>query len=101
MEWLKVNSDGAFPASTGTCGWGFVIRDKVEDVVVAGAGALKHVPDAFSAEVQACSQRAMAAADKGIGKIILETDSLMLKPALESDAYRFSEVGGYHFSPGW
>jgi hypothetical protein len=36
------------------------------------------------------------ATDKGIGKIILETDSLMPKPALESDAYRFSEVGGYH-----
>jgi hypothetical protein len=37
------------------------------------------------------------ATDKGIGKIILETDCLMLKPALESGAYRFSEVGGYHW----
>jgi phosphotransferase system IIA component len=94
-DWLKVNSDGAFSAALGKGGWGFVIRDEEGDVVAAGAGALKHVHEAFHTEVLACYQGAMAVADKGIDKIILETDSLMLKQAMESDDYRFAEAGDY------
>jgi ribonuclease HI len=71
-EWLKINSDGAYSASSGAGGWGFVTRDHEGDVVVAGAGALKHVRDALHAEAFACLQGAMAAADKGIGNTILE-----------------------------
>jgi hypothetical protein len=74
-----------------------VIRDDEGDAVTAGAGALKHVLDAFNAEVYACLQGAMAAAEKGIANIILEMDSLMLKQALEGDSYGFSEVGGNIF----
>jgi hypothetical protein len=74
-----------------------VIRDDEGDVVTAGAGALKHVRDAFHAEVYACLQGAMAGAEEGIANIILEMASLMLKQALEGDSYRFSEVGGYIF----
>lgn len=88
-EWLKINSDGAYSASSGAGGWGFVTRDHEGDVVVAGAGALKHVRDALHAEAFACLQGAMAAADKGIGNTILEMDSLILRQALESDSYRF------------
>jgi hypothetical protein len=34
------------------------------------------------------------ASEKGITKIILETDSLILKQALQNDSRRLSEVGG-------
>jgi hypothetical protein len=94
-KWLKVNSDGAFSTASGSGGWGFVIRDEEGDVVAAGAGTLKHVRDAFHAEILACFQGSMAAADRGIAKVILETDSLMLKQAVECDDYRFAEAGGY------
>jgi hypothetical protein len=94
-EWLKINTDGAFSASTGEGGWGFVIRDEHGEVMAAGAGGLTHVRDAFQAEIYACMKGVMAAANKGMDKVILETDSLMLKQALESEAYRFAEMGGY------
>jgi hypothetical protein len=94
-DWLKVNSGGAFSATSGPGGWGFVIRDEEGDVVAARARALKHERDAFHAELLACYQGALAASDKGIDKIILETDSLMMKQAMESDAYRFAEAGCY------
>jgi hypothetical protein len=96
-EWLKINTDGAFSASTGEGGWGFVIRDEHGAVMAAGAGGLTQVRDAFQAEIHACMQGVMAAANKGMDKVILETDSLMLKQALESEAYRLAEMGGYIF----
>jgi hypothetical protein len=71
-----------------------VIRDDGGDVVAAEAGALKHIRDAFMAEVHACLQGVRAVVDKGINKIILETDSLMLKQALDNDSYRLAEAGG-------
>jgi hypothetical protein len=35
-----------------------------------------------------------AALEKGMSKVILETDSTILKHALSSDMYRFVEIGG-------
>jgi hypothetical protein len=93
-DWLKVNVDGAFSASTGDGGWGFVIRDDAGEPVMASAGRLRHLRDALQAEVFACIQGVKAAAEKGITNLILETDSMILKEALANDSYRLDEVGG-------
>jgi predicted transcriptional regulator len=58
-----------------------VIRDEHGEVMAAGAGGLTQVRDAFQAEIFACMQGVMVAANKGMDTVILETDSLMLKQA--------------------
>jgi hypothetical protein len=92
--WLKLNSDGAFHAERGEGGWGYVIGDEEGDVVAAGAGFLSHVRDAFQAEVQACLRGVQEAAERGMNRIVLETDSPSLKLALENDAFRLAKAGG-------
>ena len=80
---VKINSDGAFSANTGGGGgWGYVI--------CAGAGGqLSHLKDAFQAEICACMQGAKAAADHGMGRVVLETSaSLVLSIAMKNDSYR-------------
>ncbi|RLM58312.1 hypothetical protein C2845_PM18G02500 [Panicum miliaceum] len=59
---------------TGEGGWGYVIRDAEGEVICAGAGKLSHLQDALHAEIRACMQGAKAAADHGMGRVILETD---------------------------
>lgn len=93
-DWLKINTDGAFLPKLSEGGWGFVIRDEMGDVILAGAGKLPRVRDAFQSEVNAGIRGVRAAIDNGISKVILETDSLLLKQALENDSYRLSEAGG-------
>jgi hypothetical protein len=92
--WLKMNSDGALHAVRGEGSWGYVIRDETGDVIAAGAGALSHIRDALQAEVHASIRGVQVASEKGITKIILETDSLILKQALQNDSHRLSEAGG-------
>ncbi|RLN29342.1 hypothetical protein C2845_PM05G03480 [Panicum miliaceum] len=93
-DYVKINSDGAFSASTGEGGWGYVIRDGDGEVICAGAGKLLHQTDALQTEVRACLQGAKAAATLGISKVIFETDSLILKMAMKDNSYRLSMVGG-------
>lgn len=71
-----------------------MIRDRERDRVTAGAGKLKYVRDAFRAEVHARITWLKAAIEKGVDKIILETDSLIMKQALENDPHRLAEAGG-------
>jgi hypothetical protein len=52
---LKINSDGAFSASLGEGGWGYVMRDNTGDVIQAGAGKIAHTRDALQAEIVALS----------------------------------------------
>jgi hypothetical protein len=55
---------------------------------------MEYVRDALYTEAHASLQGIRAAAMKGMSKVILETDSPILKEALDSDAYRLAEVGG-------
>jgi hypothetical protein len=41
----------------------------------------------------------MVAIDKGVNRVILKTDSLMLKQALDNDSYRLAEAGGLIYQP--
>jgi hypothetical protein len=63
-------------------------------VVRAGAGRSSCLLDAFHAEVTACYEGAREAAECGMGHVVIETDSLMLKQALQSDDFRLAATGG-------
>ncbi|EEE50825.1 hypothetical protein OsJ_31233 [Oryza sativa Japonica Group] len=60
-------------------GWGFVIRDQTGAVLQAGAGPAAYLQDAFHAEVVACAAAIKTASERGMSRIELETDSMMLR----------------------
>jgi len=96
-DFLKVNSDGAFRAVEKDGAWGFIIRDSDGQAVVAGSGRLSAVPDAISAEGEACLAALEAAMNRGISRVIIETDSTNLVSALRGNAYD-QAPGGVIFS---
>jgi hypothetical protein len=53
--------------------------------------------DAFHAEVVACLMGVKAAGDLGIARVQVETDSLMLKMAMESNSFELAATGGIVF----
>ena len=59
---LKINVDAAFWPEERSGAWGFVVRDHLANVVLAGAGRLKVVCDALCAETHACIAALQAAA---------------------------------------
>jgi len=67
--------------------WGFLIRDHDGDVVLTGRGKLNHALSAFQTELISCLQSVQAAANLGVGKLILETDALMVQQAMRSDTF--------------
>ena len=51
---VKVNFDGVFDHSTGSGGWGYIIRDQADGFVAAGAGKSVHLRDPLHSEAVAC-----------------------------------------------
>ena len=80
---LKINTDGSFSPSTGSGGWGFVIRDGDAMITHAGAGSYQNLLNAV-----------LAAADQGMTRVVLETDSQLVKSALESNMFALADTGG-------
>ena len=93
VDFLKINIDGSFCRETQSGGWGFCIRDCHGDVYGAGMGQLSHVADAFQAETIACIKAIEFAAEVGMGRIIVETDSTMLMSALQSTDFDLARHG--------
>jgi len=81
----KINVDAAFWAEELAGAWGFVVRDHQANAVLAGAGRLPVVSDVLSAESHACIEALLIAADRGMQRVIVETDSQTLVKALLSD----------------
>lgn len=81
---LKLNCDGSYKGEDGSGSWGFIVRDSDGDVVIAGRGRVNHLLNPLHAEVIACLQGVQTALNCGIRHLILETDALLLKQALES-----------------
>ena len=52
-EFLKINTDEAFHEAANTRGWGFTIRNELNDLIAAGSGSLKHLSNALHAEALA------------------------------------------------
>jgi hypothetical protein len=91
---LKLNSDGAFLEQTGEGGWGYVIRNHHGSVQKLGAGRERFLQSAFHAELLGCLEGLRMTASMRISNIILETDALTVKAALEGREYRLSSMGG-------
>jgi hypothetical protein len=90
----KVNSDGSFSQNSGDGGWGYVIRDQDGEVIRAGGGRCAHLLDAFHSEVLACKAGVQTAEEMGVPRVVVETDSLLLKLALDSNSFALSQAEG-------
>ena len=90
---MKINVDGAFKTEMRQGGWGAVIRNEGE-VVKAGAGNISHTMDSLHAEMIAAREGIRLAAEAGMGHVILETDAMLVKFALQNDSFRLSPLGG-------
>ena len=53
--------------------------------MLTGRGRLNHVLNAFQAELIAWMQGVQEALNLGIGRLLLETDALMIEQAMNSD----------------
>ena len=91
---LKINVDASYIAETSCGGWGFVIRDAIGAVIHAGAGAILYSMDDFHSEVLACLAALKAASEKGMTRIVVETDSMMLWLAIERNTFSLAPSGG-------
>uniref|UniRef100_J3ND68 RNase H type-1 domain-containing protein n=1 Tax=Oryza brachyantha TaxID=4533 RepID=J3ND68_ORYBR len=91
---LKININGGYQCNTNQGGWGYVIRDRFGAVVQAGVGAVAHLMDTFHAEVLAYAEAIRAAQERGMSRIELETDSLLLQQALQDNSFNLLALGG-------
>jgi ribonuclease HI len=74
--WFKLNSDGAFSMEQGSGGSGVVLRDHHGGFVVGACHFFPSVPDPERVELLACKQALQLAVDKGIDRVVLESDCL-------------------------
>jgi ribonuclease HI len=72
--WHKVNCDGACLRADGVGGGGAVLRDHHGDFQAGACHFLPSVADPERAELLACRLAASLARDRGVQKLILETD---------------------------
>lgn len=94
---IKVNTDGAFVASTGTGASGAVALDSLGRVLWAEARWYDHLPCALTAEAIAARDGLLLASVKGCARVVLELDNLALVESLNSPtADRSSVAGSWH-----
>ncbi|CAO2190873.1 unnamed protein product [Urochloa humidicola] len=75
----------------------FVIRNTEGQVIKAGAGRCEYLMDALHAELLACLMGVKTAGEMGISNVELETDSMLVKLALESSTFSLAPTGGIVF----
>uniref|UniRef100_A0ACD5U881 Uncharacterized protein n=1 Tax=Avena sativa TaxID=4498 RepID=A0ACD5U881_AVESA len=74
-------------------GWGFVARDFDGSVRGAGAGKIRFTASPIYTEAVACVEALQAAAEWGMEKIQIETDSKILVEALSNNKHDLSPEG--------
>uniref|UniRef100_A0A8I6XAA5 RNase H type-1 domain-containing protein n=1 Tax=Hordeum vulgare subsp. vulgare TaxID=112509 RepID=A0A8I6XAA5_HORVV len=82
-NFVKLNTDGAFMEQSHSGGWGAIARDYMGEIIFAAAGSAQHLSDALHAETMALQNGLRIADQMGIGRVIISTDSQVLKSALE------------------
>lgn len=90
---LKLNCDAVFNLENKSGGWSFLIRDIDGDVVLSGWGRVNHLLNVVKAETIACLQGAQATISVGIGRLIIETDSMAIVNTMEKATPDHSVVG--------
>jgi hypothetical protein len=88
-----VNCDASYKQNAGEGGWGYVIRDSDGEVVIVGRGKIPSALDAFQTEVIACLQGVQATIEIGASRIVLETDAMLVKQAIDSNDYGLAPSG--------
>ena len=79
--------------STLAGGWGVIARDHVGNIVFAAPGRIQPVSDALHSEAVALQNGIRIADQLGIGKVIISTDSQILKQAIVSNSLDQSRLG--------
>jgi ribonuclease HI len=74
--WIKLNSDGAFSTEQGSGGSGVILRDHHGGFVAGACHFFPSVPDLERVELLACKQALRLAGDKGIDKVVPDSDCL-------------------------
>uniref|UniRef100_A0ACD6AT50 Uncharacterized protein n=1 Tax=Avena sativa TaxID=4498 RepID=A0ACD6AT50_AVESA len=92
-DFVKINVDAAFNISSNSGGWGCICRDEEAVVRFAAAGRIANASDALHAETFALLKAVEVADDLGVGRVVFETDCLVLKQALMSTSYDYSRLG--------
>jgi hypothetical protein len=90
---IKINIDGAFVQLTRQGGWGFVAQDSTGEVRGSGAGRLTDVALALQSEAIACFEAVQAAAEWGMGHILVETDCQVLTATVKTKDYDLAPEG--------
>ncbi|XP_059290521.1 uncharacterized protein LOC132044056 [Lycium ferocissimum] len=82
--WIKVNTDGASRGNPGRSSWGFCVRDENGDVIQAQAKEMEdHMSTNTQAETMAILQALRYLDDNQADRIVIETDSLILKNIIQ------------------
>ena len=71
-----------------------MIMDEEGEVVESAAGKLTRLMKAFQTEVEACLAGVMLAGERCFGRIVIETDSLVLTQALKTWSHRLAATCG-------
>ena len=71
-----------------------MIRDAIGAVIHASAGAISYLMVAFHSEVLACLAALKAASEKGMTRIMVETDSIMFRLAIEGNTFSLAPMEG-------
>lgn len=82
--WVKVNTDGAFDASSGRGAAGVILRNERGETLAAEGRKLENLGDALTAEALAARNGVLLAVAIGYNKVILELDNQSLANSLKS-----------------
>lgn len=90
--WIKCNVDAAFQATNGTAASGLALRDYEGRVCGGRAKWYDHCLNALTAEALACRNGMLYAQERGVQKLMLETDCQVLVNLWSGRACQKSEI---------
>jgi hypothetical protein len=93
VDWVLLNTDGAFSYVTNRGGWGAIARDHDGDMIIAEAGSVPSAANAFHTETYAVLRAIDMAVRLGFGRIIIATDCQNLQRAITSSEFDLAELG--------
>lgn len=90
---MKINVDGSYMEKSGIGGRGFIGRDHKGMSVGSGAGIIDHCDCVMMAELTGVLQALAFARDAGWNRVLIETDAVNVKLALQSQSYDLESFG--------
>lgn len=90
-EIIKFNVDGAHVPRQQHGAWGVIARDSEGQIVAARARRALNVSDAFATELRAVEKAINLAAELGVVRMMVETDTHLVEQALNRHAPDFSK----------